>query len=130
MEVGIGHSGSTSHSGRKPTASAGAFRYAKPKKVNANVLTPLEMKDCLNAAEQLGCLPTFLPALTAGPDHIWFTDLRHTCAVLSLRNGMDAKELTDAGARPNQRDATKLYAVSAPHSGKERGHPKAFPRVH
>lgn len=29
----------------------------------------------------------------AGIDHIRFTDLRHTCAVLSLRNGMETKEL-------------------------------------
>ena len=29
----------------------------------------------------------------AGLDHIRFTDLRHTCAVLSLRNGMETKEL-------------------------------------
>lgn len=29
----------------------------------------------------------------AGLDHIRFTDLRHTCAVLSLRNGMGTKEL-------------------------------------
>ena len=29
----------------------------------------------------------------AGLDHIRFTDLRHTCAILSLRNGMEAKEL-------------------------------------
>ena len=29
----------------------------------------------------------------AGLDRIRFTDLRHTCAVLSLRNGMEAKEL-------------------------------------
>ena len=27
----------------------------------------------------------------AGLDHIRFVDLRHTCAVLSLQNGMDAK---------------------------------------
>lgn len=30
----------------------------------------------------------------AGLDHIRFTDLRHTCAVLSLQNGMEPKELT------------------------------------
>ena len=30
----------------------------------------------------------------AGLDHIRFTDLRHTCAVLSLRNGMETKELS------------------------------------
>ncbi len=29
----------------------------------------------------------------AGIDHIRFTDLRHTCAILALKNGMDAKEL-------------------------------------
>ena len=29
----------------------------------------------------------------AGLDHIRFADLRHTCAVLSLRNGMETKEL-------------------------------------
>ena len=166
---------------------ARAFHYSKPKKVNANVLTPLEMEDYLDAAERLGCLPMFMLALTAGLrqgelialkwsdlnvkdrtltiseqrsverrelieygsetrtitlaseivdllimehckhpssplmfmhpatqkpyspqmvrrmhneiikeaglDHIRFTDLRHTCAVLSLRNGMETKEL-------------------------------------
>ena len=29
----------------------------------------------------------------AGLDHIRFADLRHTCAVLSLQNGMGAKEV-------------------------------------
>ena len=29
----------------------------------------------------------------AGLDHIRFTDLRHTCAVLSLQNGMEAGEV-------------------------------------
>lgn len=166
---------------------ARAFRYSKPKKVNANVLTPLEMEDYLNTAERLGHLPMFMLALTAGLrqgelialkwsdldiesrtltiaekraverrelveygsqtrsirltqevvdllimeyskhpssplmfmhpatlkpyspqmvrrmhneiikeagiDHIRFTDLRHTCAILALKNGMDAKEL-------------------------------------
>ena len=167
--------------------SARAFHYSKPKKVNADVLTPLEMEDYLDAAEQLGYLPMFMLALTtgirqgelialkwsdldiesrtltvaenraverrelveygsqtrsirltpevvdllimerskhpssplmfmhpatlkpyspqmvrrmhneiikeAGLDRIRFTDLRHTCAVLSLRNGMETKEL-------------------------------------
>lgn len=45
---------------------ARAFHYSKPKKVNANVLTPLEMEDYLDAAERLGYLPMFLLALTAG----------------------------------------------------------------
>ena len=166
---------------------ARAFHYSKPKKVNADVLTPLEMEDYLDAAERLGYLPMFMLALTAGLrqgelialkwsdldiesrtltiaenravvrrelveyssqtrsirltlevvdllimehskhpssplmfmhpatqrpyspqmvrrmhneiikeaglDRIRFTDLRHTCAVLSLRNGMETKEL-------------------------------------
>ena len=166
---------------------ARAFRYSKPKKVNANVLTPLEMEDYLNTAERLGHLPMFMLALTAGLrqgelialkwsdldienwtltiaenravvrrelveygsqtrtialtpevidllirehdkhpssplmfmhpatlkpyspqmvrrmhdeiikeagiDHIRYVDLRHTCAILALKNGMDTKEL-------------------------------------
>lgn len=166
---------------------ARAFHYSKPKKVNADVLTPLEMEDYLDAAERLGHLPMFMLALTtglrqselialkwsdldiesrtltiaenravvrrelveygsqtrsirltpevvdllimehskhpssplmfmhpatqrpyspqmvrrmhneiireAGLDRIRFTDLRHTCAVLSLRNSMETKEL-------------------------------------
>ena len=166
---------------------ARAFHYSKPKKVNADVLTPLEMEDYLNAAERLGHLPMFMLALTAGLrqgelialkwsdldienwtltiaenravvrrelveygsqtrtialtpevidllirehdkhpssplmfmhpatlkpyspqmvrrmhdeiikeagiDHIRYVDLRHTCAILALKNGMDTKEL-------------------------------------
>ena len=166
---------------------ARAFRYSKPKKVNANVLTPLEMEDYLNTAERLGHLPMFMLALTAGLrqgelialkwsdldienwtltiaenravvrrelveygsqtrtialtpevidllirehdkhpssplmfmhpatlkpyspqmvrrmhdeiikeagiDHIRYVDLRHTCAILALKNGMDTKEM-------------------------------------
>ena len=164
-----------------------AFRYRKSTTVKANIMTPLEMEDYLDAAEWLGYLPMFMLALTtglrqgelialkwsdldiesrtltiaekravvrrelveygsqtrsirltpevvdllimehskhpssplmfmhpatlkpyspqmvrrmhkeiireAGIDHIRFTDLRHTCAILALKNGMDAKEL-------------------------------------
>ena len=167
---------------------AKAFHYRKSMTVKANIMTPLEMEDYLDAAERLGYLPMFMLALTAGLrqgelialkwsdldiesrtltiaenravvrrelveygdqtrtialtpevidllimehakhpnsplmfmhpatqrtyspqmvrrmhneiikeaglDHIRFTDLRHTCAVLSLRNGMETKELT------------------------------------
>ena len=166
---------------------AKAFHYRKSMTVKANIMTPLEMEDYLDAAERLGYLPMFMLALTAGLrqgelialkwsdldiesrtltiaenravvrrelveygdqtrtialtpevidllimehakhpnsplmfmhpatqrtyspqmvrrmhneiikeaglDHIRFTDLRHTCAVLSLRNGMETKEL-------------------------------------
>ena len=166
---------------------AKAFRYRKSTTVKANIMTPLEMEDYLDAAERLGYLPMFMLALTAGLrqgelialkwndlnvknrtltiseqrsverrelieygsetrtitlasevvdllimehakhpnsplmfmhpatqrpyspqmvrrmhneiikeaglDHIRFKDLRHTCAVLSLRNGMETKEL-------------------------------------
>lgn len=167
---------------------AKAFHYRKSMTVKANIMTPLEMEDYLDAAERLGYLPIFMLALTAGLrqgelialkwsdldiesrtltiaenravvrrelveygdqtrtialtpevidllimehakhpnsplmfmhpatqrtyspqmvrrmhneiikeaglDHIRFTDLRHTCAVLSLRNGVETKELT------------------------------------
>lgn len=166
---------------------AKAFRYRKSTTVKANIMTPLEMEDYLDAAERLGYLPMFILALTtglrqselialkwsdldienrtltiaenravvrrelveygsqtrsirltpevvdllimehskhpssplmfmhpatqrpyspqmvrrmhneiikeAGIDHIRYVDLRHTCAVLSLRNGMETKEL-------------------------------------
>ena len=166
---------------------AKAFHYRKSMTVKANIMTPLEMEDYLDAAERLGYLPMFMLALTAGLrqgelialkwsdldiesrtltiaenravvrrelveygdqtrtialtpevidllimehakhpksplmfmhpatqrpyspqmvrrmhneiikeaglDHIRFTDLRHTCAVLSLQNGMETKEL-------------------------------------
>ena len=45
---------------------ARAFCYPKPRKVSANVLTPVEVEDYLDAAERLGHLPMFLLALTAG----------------------------------------------------------------
>ena len=167
---------------------AKAFHYRKSMTVKANIMTPLEMEDYLDAAERLGYLPMFMLALTAGLrqgelialkwsdldiesrtltiaenravvrrelveygdqtrtialtpevidllimehakhpnsplmfmhpatqrtyspqmvrrmhneiikeaglDHMRFTDLRHTCAVLSLRNGVETKELT------------------------------------
>ena len=166
---------------------AKAFHYRKSTTVKANIMTPLEMEDYLDAAERLGYLSMFMLALTtglrqselialkwsdldiesrtltiaenravvrrelveygsqtrsirltpevvdllimehskhpssplmfmhpatqrpyspqmvrrmhneiikeAGLDHIRFTDLRHTCAVLSLRNGVETKEL-------------------------------------
>lgn len=188
---------------------ARAFRYSKPKKVNANVLTPLEMEDYLNTAERLGHLPMFMLALTAGLrqgelialkwsdldienwtltiaenravvrrelveygsqtrtialtpevidllirehdkhpssplmfmhpatlkpyspqmvrrmhneiikeagiDHIRFTDLRHTCAVLSLRNGMDTKELAQMLGHYRPTITRQNYEPYLPH---------------
>ena len=166
---------------------AKVFRYRKSTTVKANIMTPLEMEDYLDAAERLGYLPMFMLALTtglrqselialkwsdldienrtltiaenravvrrelveygsqtrsirltpevvdllimehskhpssplmfmhpatqrpyspqmvrrmhdeiikeAGIDHIRYVDLRHTCAILALKNGMDTKEL-------------------------------------
>ena len=166
---------------------AKAFRYRKSTTVKANIMTPLEMEDYLDAAERLSYLPMFMLALTtglrqselialkwsdldiesrtltiaenravvrrelveygsqtrsirltpevvdllimehskhpssplmfmhpatqrpyspqmvrrmhdeiikeAGIDHIRYVDLRHTCAILALKNGMDTKEL-------------------------------------
>ena len=45
---------------------AKAFRYRKSTTVKANIMTPLEMEDYLDAAEWLGYLPMFMLALTTG----------------------------------------------------------------
>lgn len=45
---------------------ARAFHYAKTKSTVANILTPLEAEDYLDAAAALGVLPMFILALTAG----------------------------------------------------------------
>ena len=188
---------------------ARAFHYSKPKKVNADVLTPLEMEDYLDAAERLGYLPMFMLALTtgirqgelialkwsdldiesrtltvtenravvrrelveygsqtrtialtpevidllirehdkhpssplmfmhpatlkpyspqmvrrmhneiikeAGIDHIRFTDLRHTCAILALKNGMDTKELAQMLGHYRPTITRQNYEPYLPH---------------
>ena len=188
---------------------ARAFHYSKPKKVNADVLTPLEMEDYLDAAEQLGYLPMFMLALTtglrqgelialkwsdldiesrtltiaekravvrrelveygsqtrsirltpevvdllimehskhpssplmfmhpatlkpyspqmvrrmhdeiikeAGIDHIRYVDLRHTCAILALKNGVDTKELAQMLGHYRPTITRQNYEPYLPH---------------
>ena len=45
---------------------AKVFHYRRPTTVKANVMTPLEMEDYLDAAERLGYLPMFMLALMTG----------------------------------------------------------------
>ncbi len=45
---------------------AKSFHYRKSTTVKADIMTPLEMEDYLDAAERLGYLPMFMLALTAG----------------------------------------------------------------
>ena len=188
---------------------ARAFHYSKPTKVNAYVLTPLEMEDYLDAAEQLGYLPMFMLALTtgirqgelialkwsdldiesrtltvaenraverrelveygrqtrsirltpevvdllirehskhsssplvfmhpatlkpyspqmvrrmhneiikkAGIEHIRYVDLRHTCAILALKNGTDAKELAQMLGHYRPTITRQNYEPYLPH---------------
>ena len=188
---------------------AKAFRYRKSTTVKANIMTPLEMEDYLDAAEQLGYLPMFMLALTtglrqgelialkwsdldmkkrtltiaekraverrelveygsqtrsirltqevvdllimeyskhpssplmfmhpatlkpyspqmvrrmhneiikeAGIDHIRFTDLRHTCAILALKNGMDTKELAQMLGHYRPTITRQNYEPYLPH---------------
>lgn len=194
---------------------AKAFRYRKSTTVKANIMTPLEMEDYLDAAERLGCLPMFMLALTAGLrqgelialkwsdldmkkrtltiaekraverrelveygsqtrsirltpevvdllimehskhpssplmfmhpatlkpyspqmvrrmhkeiiieaglDHIRFTDLRHTCAIASLRNGMEAKELAQMLGHARTSMTRQNYTPYLPHKKKKDG---------
>ena len=51
----------------------------------------------------------------AGLDHIRFTDLRHTCAVLSLRNGMEAKELARMLGHYRLSITRQNYELYLPH---------------
>ena len=194
---------------------AKAFRYRKSTTVKANIMTPLEMEDYLDAAERLGYLPMFMLALTAGLrqgelialkwsdlnmkkrtltiaekraverrklveygsqtrsirltpevvdllimehskhpssplmfmhpatlkpyspqmvrrmhkeiiieaglDHIQFTDLRHTCAIASLRNGMEAKELAQMLGHARTSMTRQNYTPYLPHKKKKDG---------
>ncbi len=52
--------------GKMEKNTARAFHYAKPKAAKANILSALEIEDYLDAAAQLGYLPMFTLALTAG----------------------------------------------------------------
>lgn len=188
---------------------AKAFHYRKSMTVKANIMTPLEMEDYLDAAERLGYLPMFVLALTtglrqgelialkwsdldiesrtltvaekravvrrelveygsqtrsirltpevvdllimerskhpssplmfmhpatlkpyspqmvrrmhneiikeAGIDHIQFTDLRHTCAILALKNGMDTKELAQMLGHYRPTITRQSYEPYLPH---------------
>ena len=194
---------------------AKAFRYRKSTTVKANIMTPLEMEDYLDADERLGYLPMFMLALTAGLrqgelialkwsdlnmkkrtltiaekraverrelveygsqtrsirltpevvdllimehskhpssplmfmhpatlkpyspqmvrrmhkeiiieaglDHIRFTDLRHTCAIASLRNGMEAKELAQMLGHARTSMTRQNYTPYLPHKKKKDG---------
>ena len=194
---------------------AKAFRYRKSTTVKANIMTPLEMEDYLDAAERLGYLPMFMLALTAGLrqgelialkwsdlnmkkrtltiaekraverrklveygsqtrsirltpevvdllimehskhpssplmfmhpatlkpyspqmvrrmhkeiiieaglDHIRFTDLRHTCAIASLRNGMEAKELAQMLGHARTSMTRQNYTPYLPYKKKKDG---------
>ena len=194
---------------------AKAFRYRKSTTVKANIMTPLEMEDYLDAAERLGYLPMFMLALTAGLrqgelialkwsdlnmkkrtltiaekraverrelveygsqtrsirltpevvdllimehskhpssplmfmhpatlkpyspqmvrrmhkeiiieaglDHIRFTDLRHTCAIASLRHGMEAKELAQMLGHARTSMTRQNYTPYLPHKKKKDG---------
>ena len=192
---------------------AKAFHYRRLTTVKANVMTPLEMEDYLDAAEQLGYLPMFMLALMtglrqgelialkwsdldiesrtltvaenravvqrelveygsqtraimltpevvdllimehskhpssplmfmhpatqkpfspqmvrrmhneiiqdAGIDHIRYVDLRHTCAILALKNGTDAKELAQMLGHCRPTITRQNYEPYLPHKAQK-----------
>lgn len=192
---------------------AKAFHYRRPTTVKATVMTPLEMEDYLDAAEQLGYLPMFMLALMtglrqgelialkwsdldiesrtltvaenravvrrelveygsqtraitmtpevvdhlimehnkhpssplmfmhpatlkpyspqmvrrmhneiireAGIDHIRYVDLRHTCAILALKNGTDAKELAQMLGHYRPTITRQNYEPYLPHKAQK-----------
>ncbi len=56
----------------------------------------------------------------AGLDHIRFVDLRHTCAVLSLQNGMDTKEVSQMLGHFRTAMTRQNYASYLAHTAKKR----------
>ena len=192
---------------------AKAFHYRRPTTVKANVMTPLEMEDYLDAAERLGYLPMFMLALMsgirqgelialkwsdldiesrtltvaenravvrrelveygsqtraimlvpevvdllimehnkhpssplmfmhpatlkpyspqmvrrmhneiiqeAGIDHIRYVDLRHTCAIIALKNGTDAKELAQMLGHYRPTITRQNYEPYLPHTAEK-----------
>ena len=59
--------------------------------------------------------------IEAGLDHIRFTDLRHTCAIASLRNGMEAKELAQMLGHARTSMTRQNYTPYLPHKKKKDG---------
>lgn len=192
---------------------AKAFHYRRPTTVKANVMTPLEMEDYLDAAERLDYLPMFMLALMtglrqgelialkwsdldiesrtltvaekraverrelveygsqtrsirltpevvdllimehskhpssplmfmhpatlkpyspqmvrrmhneiireAGIDHIRYVDLRHTCAILALKNGTDAKALAQMLGHYRPTITRQNYEPYLPHKAQK-----------
>lgn len=83
---------------------ARAFHYAKPKAVKANVLSALEIEDYLDAAAQLGYLPMFTLALTAGLRQgeliaLKWSDLNTEERTLTIHEGrsLECRELVEYG---------------------------------
>ena len=81
-----------------------AFHYPKPRKISANVLTPPEVEDYLDAAERLGHLPMFLLALTAGLRQreliaLKWSDLNVKKRTLTISEGrsVERRELVEYG---------------------------------
>ena len=86
---------------------ARAFHYPKPKKVSANVLTPAEVEDYLDAAERLGHLPMFLLALTVGLRQgelialKWSDlDLKERTLTITEKRSVERRELVEYGDEP------------------------------
>ena len=84
---------------------ARAFHYPKPKKVSANVLTPAEVEDYLDAAERLGHLPMFMLALTAGLRQgeliaLKWSDLnvKNRTLTISEQRSVERRELIEYGS--------------------------------
>lgn len=56
----------------------------------------------------------------AGIDHIRYVDLRHTCAILALKNGMDAKELAQMLGHYRPTITRQNYEPYLQHKAKRR----------
>ena len=85
---------------------AKAFRYRKSTTVKANIMTPLEMEDYLDAAVRLGYLPMFMLALTAGLRQgelialKWSDlDMKKRTLTIAEKRAVERRELVEYGSR-------------------------------
>ena len=85
---------------------AKAFRYRKSMTVKANIMTPLEMEDYLDAAEQLGYLPMFMLALTTGIRQgelialKWSDlDMKKRTLTIAEKRAVERRELVEYGSQ-------------------------------
>lgn len=96
---------------------AKAFRYRKSTTVKANIMTPLETEDYLDAAERLGYLPMFMLALMTGLRQgellaLQWTDLNVKERILTVNKQVTRMEGELDVTEPKTKNSVRKVALS------------------